>query len=78
MPLPRLEILLFDVLSPPWWIRRCKRVFEWYGVVERQKVTVAAVYLNDASDAWYQGWSKVRGECRWDEFAEELCERFGD
>ena len=53
-------------------------MFEWYGVAERHKVTVAATYLNDAGDAWYQGWSKVREERRWEEFAEELCERFGD
>ena len=53
-------------------------MFEWYGVTERQKVTIAVAYLNNAGDAWYQGWSKVQELCRWEEFVEEFCKRFGD
>ena len=51
MPMPLLEIPLFDCLNPRWWIRRCERMFEWYEVAERQKVTMAAAYLNNAVDA---------------------------
>jgi len=78
LPMLRLEIPLFNGSGPRWWIRRCERAFKWYGVEERQKVTIASAYLNDVGDAWFQRWSKVREECRWEEFTEEFYERFGD
>lgn len=59
-PVPRLEIPIFEGDKPRWWIRRCERFFTCYQVVESQKVNLAATYLNDMVDAWFQGWSRLR------------------
>jgi len=47
-------------------------------VAEQQNVTIAAAYLNDVGDAWYQGWMGVKDKCSWEEFVEGLCGRFGE
>lgn len=48
-------------------------------MAEGQKINVAAAYLNDMADSWYQGWLKMkRFEVSWAEFAEDMCERFGE
>ena len=41
-------------------------------------MTLAAVYLNDAGNAWFQGWIRTKEGCRWAKFVEDPCERFGD
>ena len=77
--MPHLEIPLFDGSKPRWWICRCERFFQLYNVPEVQRITMVAVYLNDAADSWYQGWIKARVvEARWNELAEELYVRFGE
>ena len=75
-PLPKMQIPLFDGISPRWWIRRCERFFQYYNVIECQKVNIAAAYLNDMTDAWYQGWSRMRFELNSNEFMEDFCDRF--
>ena len=77
-PTPKLEIPMFDGTNPRWWVHRCERMFCFYGVLEQQRVTLAVTYLNDAGDAWFQGWIGTKEGCRWAEFVEGLCERFGD
>ena len=69
---------MFDGMNPRWWVRRCKRMFNFYHVPEHQRVTFAVAYLNDAGDAWFQGWIGAKEGCQWAEFVEDLCERFGD
>ena len=54
------------------------RFFQFYNVIECQKVNLAAAYRNDIADSWYQGWSKMRIETNWTEFVEDLCVRFGE
>ena len=77
--MPRLHIPLFDGSKPRWWIRRCEGFFQLCNVREVQRVTMAAAYLNDVANSWYQGWIKAEEmEARWNEFAKELCERFGE
>ena len=40
---------------------------------------MATTYLNDTADSWYQGWLQTRAvEVSWAEFAEDMCERFGE
>ncbi|XP_052201138.1 uncharacterized protein LOC127807380 [Diospyros lotus] len=40
---------------------------------------MAAAYLNDIVDAWYQNWKQAEGPwVSWRTFAEELCGRFGE
>ena len=55
LPMPKMEIPLFDGHNPRWWVRRCERMFSLYNVAEQQNVTLAAAYLNDTGDVWYQG-----------------------
>jgi len=55
IPTPRLEIPLFDGSKPRWWIRRCERFFQLYHIPEVQRVAMAAAYLDDTADSWYQG-----------------------
>ena len=50
LPMPKMEIPLFDGQNPRWWVRRCERFFQLYKVPEEQKVTMAATYLNDTTD----------------------------
>jgi len=49
-----------------------------YNVPDQLKITLASAYLNDIGDAWFQGWIQVKEGCPWNEFANDLCERFGD
>ena len=53
-------------------------MFSLYNIQDQQKVTMAAAYLNDVGDAWFQGWSRVKEGYQWAKFLEDLCERFGD
>ena len=40
---------------------------------------MAATYLNDAANSWYQGWIQDEGiQGSWAEFVEGLCKRFGE
>ena len=40
---------------------------------------MAAAYLDDTADSWYQGWIMARERrAGWNEFEEELCMRFGE
>ena len=53
-------------------------MFEWYDIPEGRRVSLVAAYFDDIVDAWYQGWTNVRDHPTWGEFAEKLCERFGE
>ena len=33
-PTPKLGIPMFDGTNPRWWVRRCERMFSFYGVLE--------------------------------------------
>ena len=45
--------------------------------MEDQKVTLAAAYLNEVADSWYQGWVQDGGlQGGWRAFSEGLCECF--
>jgi len=70
--MPRLEIPLFEGSKLSWWIRRCERFFQFYGVIENQRINIATAYLNDTADAWFQEWYRSRGmNARWIDFAED-------
>ena len=78
-PMPRLEIPMFDGMKSRWWIKRRERFFQFYRVLDEQKVNLAAGYLNDAVDSWFQGWIQAEGNGgNWVEFAKRLCKRFGE
>ncbi|XP_052209406.1 uncharacterized protein LOC127812896 [Diospyros lotus] len=78
-PVLRLDIPIFEGEKLRWWVRRCERFFELYRIGEEQKVLMAAAYLNDVADAWYQNWRQSEGpRVSWGTFAEELCGRFGE
>lgn len=70
---PRMEILAFDWDRPRWWIRRCERVFYQHRVTEGDKVCMAASYLDDVANAWFQHWSHGRMDLSWPEFVSQLC-----
>ena len=53
VPMPKLEISMFDGKNPRWWVKRCKKFFPFYNIEESQKVNLASTYLNDAADAWF-------------------------
>lgn len=76
-PKPHSKIPTFNGSKPRWWICRCKRFVQLYNVMEGQEVNLTTADLNDTIDSWYQGWTKTKEmEAGWNEFAEELCERF--
>ena len=54
MPLPEMEILVFDEQKPRWWVRRCERTFSVYNISKQQRVPLAFAYLNDVGDTWFQ------------------------
>ena len=75
----RLEIPIFEGKKPRWWVRRCERLFQFYRIPENQKITLAAAYLNEVADSWYQGWVQDEGmQGDWTNFLEGLYERFGE
>ena len=53
-------------------------MFTLYQVQEQQKVVLASAYLNEAGDAWFQGWLATKEGSPWIVFARDLCTRFGD
>ena len=55
MPLPKMEIIVFDEQKLRWWVRRCERLFSVYNISEQHRVTLASACLNDVGDAWFQG-----------------------
>ena len=69
---------MFEGINPKWWLRKCEQLFNWYNIPEGQRVALATTYFNDTGDAWFQGWSRVKGDCTWEEFVEKLCEPFGE
>jgi len=52
-PVPKLELPVFEGVKPQWWWRSCDKLFEIHRVEENQNVVLAAVYLHDAGDIWY-------------------------
>lgn len=54
-PTPKLEIPMFDGTNPRWWVCRCERMFNFYRVLEQQRVTLVVAYLNDPGDTWFSG-----------------------
>lgn len=38
VPMPRLEIPMFEGKKPRWWVRRCGRFFQFYRIPEDQKI----------------------------------------
>jgi len=44
-PLLKLDIPMFDGVSPRWWVKRCERMFQWYGIPDQQRLALAAAYL---------------------------------
>ena len=55
VPMPKLEIPMFDDKNPRWWVKRCHKFFQFYNIKESQKVDLASAYLNNVADAWFQG-----------------------
>ena len=39
---------------------------------------MAATYLDDVADFWFQNWSREREEWSWPEFVNDICNRFGE
>lgn len=35
--------------------------FQFYRILEDQKITLATAYLNEVADSWYQGWVQDEG-----------------
>ena len=69
---------MFEGAKPRWWVKTCERFFQYYRVVESQRINLTTTYFNDMADAWFQGWNKVRDETNWANFVEEFCVRFGE
>ena len=49
-PMPRVEIPTFDGVNPRWWLRKCERMFDWYNILEGQRVSLASAYFNEVID----------------------------
>ena len=46
-PMSWMEIPTFEGVNSQWWLRKCEKMFEWYGIPERQRAPLAAAYFND-------------------------------
>ena len=77
-PVSKSELLVFDEIKPQWWIRRCEKLFNIHQIGDNQRVALAATFLNDMGDIWFQGCSGVREDHSWEELVRGLCERFGE
>lgn len=75
--LPMWELPCFASQEPKVWIRKCERYFIQYRVDNEQRVELAALYLNDVAEVWYQSMVLSGGIPNWIEFREELISRFG-
>ncbi|XP_052171379.1 uncharacterized protein LOC127787396 [Diospyros lotus] len=74
--LPELQLRNYQLKSQQ---SRGERFFQHYNIPEGQRINLAAAYLNDTADSWYQGWNeKRRREANWTEFVKDLCDRFGE
>ena len=76
--LPRWELPCFAGQEPKVWIRKCDRFFTQYRVGNEQRVEMAALYLTDAAEVWYQSMVLSGGIPNWIEFKEDLISRFGE
>ena len=60
------------------WIQKCERFFTQYRVGNEQRIGMAALYLTDVAEVWYQSMVLSRGISNWIEFKEDLISRFGE
>jgi len=53
IPVPKLELPVFEGQKPQWWLRHCEKLFGIHQVVDHQRVALASAYLNDVGDMWF-------------------------
>lgn len=54
--LPKVEISFFKGENPCGWVRHSEKYFMVHHTPNKQKTTIASLYLGEIVDVWYRGW----------------------
>ncbi|KAH9763048.1 hypothetical protein KPL70_001041 [Citrus sinensis] len=77
----RLEFPKYSGEDPTEWLSRVAQFFEFQGIADNQKVTLASFHLEGEANQWWQWMRRTYQEegrsVTWEFFEEELWARFG-
>ncbi|KAG5579563.1 hypothetical protein H5410_050190 [Solanum commersonii] len=70
--LASIELVLFHGVNPESWVFQAERYFEFYGITEDHKLTLASFYLDGDALEWYRWLCCNKQLVNWEYFAEKL------
>ncbi|KAH0635855.1 hypothetical protein KY289_035770 [Solanum tuberosum] len=71
-----VELGRFHGVNPKSWVFQAECYFEFYGITEDHKLTLASFYLEGNSLEWYRWLFRNKQLVNWEHFAEKLLVRF--
>ena len=75
---PKIELPNFDGVNPRGWVKKCQKYFTIFAVNDHQKLEIAAMYLTSKAEVWFDGYIMQKPRVSWNEFVNDLCQRFSD
>ncbi|XP_042452681.1 uncharacterized protein LOC122037297 [Zingiber officinale] len=76
-PRMKVEFPCWENNDPIGWILRAKKYFRFHGTSDNAKVEQASINLEGDVIQWYDWLEACHGPPKWEEFKEELINRFG-
>jgi hypothetical protein len=73
----KFEFPRFDGDDPETWNCRVGQFFDYYGMPDRQRLSISSFHMEGKALIWFQELKASRGLSTWDEFLRSLKIRFG-
>ncbi|KAG6488248.1 hypothetical protein ZIOFF_057007 [Zingiber officinale] len=73
----KVEFPRWENNDPIGWISRAEKYFRFHGTSDNAKVDLASINLEGDAIQWYDWLEACHGPPKWEEFKEELINRFG-
>ncbi|KAG6480688.1 hypothetical protein ZIOFF_057273 [Zingiber officinale] len=73
----KVEFPRWENNDPIGWISRAEKYFRFHGTSDNAKVELASINLEGDAIQWYDWLEACHGPPKWEEFKEELINRFG-
>lgn len=75
--LPKLEVPLFSGANVIPWISQIEHFFTFHGILEEQKIDIAAFYMTGPALQWFHWLTSVTQPMTWSDFARQAELHFG-
>lgn len=72
----KLEVPRFDGTEPLRWIFKINQYFEYYGILDNDRLTIASFYMEGRALAWFQYMTSNAQFTSWPAFLQALQTRF--